>query len=165
MAELREVFVGQGCSEVTTYIQSGNVVFSSKVTDASKLEKQLAAAIAKEFGFEVPTLVRTREELAAAIAGNPYATGMADLKTLHLLFLERRPSHEVLQRIDSSYGRPDEFAIAGTHVYLKIGAGVATTKLTNAYFDSRLRMVTTARNWRTVLHLFELLGESKAWTC
>lgn len=157
MPRLTALLEKMGCVDVKTYIQSGNVVFSSKQKNAVQLEKQLGEAIEQEFGFPVPTLLRTREELEEAVALNPFDVGATDLKLLHLLFLEREPKPEDLKRLDASYGGVDRFEIRGRHVYLKFATGSAKSRLTNSYFDSRLQMTSSARNWRTVLALLDLM--------
>lgn len=157
MSQLIVLLEQKGCVDVKTYIQSGNVVFRSKQKNVGKLEKQLIEAIEQEFGFPVPTLLRTREELEEAVVLNPFDVGATDLKLLHLMFLEREPKPEDLKRLDACYGGVDQFEVRGRHVYLQYDAGSAKSKLTSAYFDSRLQMTSSARNWRTVLALLDLM--------
>jgi uncharacterized protein (DUF1697 family) len=156
MAKLREVFDSLGYEDVATYIQSGNVVFTS--TDKEpKVTRDVAAAITAEFGFDVPVTVRTRAELAKVVASNPYLKAGADESTLHVMFLAAKPTAAAIKTLDPERCPPDEFTVRGREIYLLLPNGMGRTKMTNDYFDRRLGTHGTARNWRTVNHLLELM--------
>lgn len=156
MKALAEAFVATGCSDVRTYIQSGNVVFRAPKTLAPKLSSLLPRAVAKVAGFEVPIVLRSAAELRAAVSKNPYLQKGSDAGICHLMFLSETPNAARLKRLDASRSSPDEFSIVGRDAYLKLPNGVARSKLTNAYFDGTLETVSTLRNWRTVLTLLEM---------
>jgi uncharacterized protein (DUF1697 family) len=75
---------------------------------------------------------------------------------LHVLFLADQPGAAAVASLDPDRSPPDAFVVRGREIYLRCPNGVGTTKLTNAWFDSRLATISTGRNWRTVLKLFEL---------
>jgi uncharacterized protein (DUF1697 family) len=157
MKMLAEIFAAAGCTDVTTYIQSGNVVFCAGDKIAKGLGEVISKQVEKQFGLKVPVVIRSAAELDAVIRGNPY--GDAE-EMLHVLFLADRPSGDLIEGLDPARSTPDEFVVVGRDIYAKLMTGAAKTKLTNAYFDSKLKTVSTMRNWRTVLKLAEMTADS-----
>ncbi|GET27669.1 DUF1697 domain-containing protein [Prolixibacter sp. NT017] len=158
MADLKELFTGLGFTEISTYIQSGNVLFSSaKAEDTMALGDQLEQAIADTFGFDVPVIVRTVEELQQAVAVNPfYASPDADIERLHLTFLKTEPEADKLDAINQINHSPDKFNIIGNHAFVYCSGRYSESKLTNAFFEKKLKVPATTRNWKTVLKLVDL---------
>jgi uncharacterized protein (DUF1697 family) len=156
MKALAGFFTEAGCKDVRTFIQSGNVVFTAP-GDAAHLPGVIAARIADAFGFKAPVQLRTAEQLARVVADNPYLKAGAAEDALHVLFLADPPSPGRVESLDPRRSPPDEFLVRGQDVYLHLPNGVANTKLTNAYFDSKLATVSTGRNWRTVTKLLALM--------
>jgi uncharacterized protein (DUF1697 family) len=153
MADLRDLFADLGAAEVSTYLQSGNVVFESK-TSAKTLAAKAERAIATSLGLEVAVLVRSRTELAKIVAGNPF--GKRDESKLYLTLLARAPSAARIRALDPHANAPDEFRVVGRDVFLHFPGGYGRSKLSNAYFEKHLSVVATTRNWRTVTALAEL---------
>ncbi len=156
MKDLAALFTAAGCREVTTYIQSGNVVFDAPVKLAARLPALIAEGIAARFGFRVPVLLRTHDELAAIARGNPFLARDPDSAILMVMFLADRPSASAVAALDANRSPPDEFAVRGGEIYLRCPNGFGNSKLSNAYFDGKLKTVSTGRNWRTLLKLLEL---------
>ena len=156
MADLARMFAVAGCDDVTTYIQSGNVVYRASHTRARNLATVIEAAILKRFGYRVPLVVRTARELRNAVVGNPFVVAGSDANMLHLAFLAAEPSASRVSALDPQRSPPDQFSVAGRDIYLRLPNGVARTKLSNAYFDAKLATTSTMRNWRTVLALRDL---------
>lgn len=157
MRDLTAIFVTAGCEDVRTYIQSGNVVFEAAPALADGLSKRLAAAIAESHGFQVPVVIRTAEDLDRIVRGNPFLAAGADPAKLHVGFLAAAPEPARIARLDPDRSPPDAFEVRDREVYLHFPAGVARSKLDNAYFDRTLNTVCTIRNWRTVGKLHEML--------
>jgi uncharacterized protein (DUF1697 family) len=154
MTELARLFEAAGATSVETYIQSGNVVFR-----ASKVEGLVAkveAQIAKRFGFEVPVVLRSAAELAAVVDRNPFLRAGVDADLLHVAFLAGAPDAKLAAALDPNRSPGDAFDVRGREIFLHLPGGVARSKLTNAWFDSKLGTTTTIRNWRTVLKLLEM---------
>ncbi len=156
MAELVKLFVGAGCSDVKTYIQSGNVVFESTPTAAIKIPKAVGQGIQKKYGFDVEIVIRSAAELSAVVKMNPLLKAGVDPKTLHVSFLSGKPSAAQVASLDPDRSPGDSFKLLGSEIYLLLPHGVARTKLTNQYFDSKLGVTSTLRNWNTVLALLEM---------
>lgn len=142
-----------GGHDVRTYIQSGNVVFTASDETAGAIEQRLPERILDRLGLHVPVVRRTAAELLDATAHNPFLDGVPEEKALHLFFLKEQPTQAQVAALDPDRSPGDRFAVRGRDVYLLLPNGIANSKLTNAYFDSKLKTVSTARNWRTVLTL------------
>ncbi len=160
MAELRALFEELGCADVRTYIQSGNVVFTADSSVAGELPERVEWAIGERFGLGVPVVLRDAAELEEAARANPFLEEGADEKTLHLMFLRDRPEQARVEALDPERSPPDRFVVRGREVYLCCPNGVARTKLTTGYFDTRLETVSTVRNLRTVHKLLEMAGRA-----
>jgi uncharacterized protein (DUF1697 family) len=157
MAALREVCEEIGWTGVRTWIQSGNVVFRAPSAPTATLEQALQDALMARCSLDVPVVVRTAEELAQAVANNPFLPE-TDPELLHVGFLQGWPTAAAVASLDPERSPPDEFAVVGRELYLKLPNGMARTKLTSAWLDRRLGTVVTARNWRSVLALAELVS-------
>lgn len=155
MKELSALFEGAGCTDVATYIQSGNVVFSS--TDAAKAALRVQQEIARLFRFDAPVVTRTADEMRRVLDANPFLRAGAPEEQLHVAFLRDLPAPAQVASLDPARSPPDEFAVDGREVFLRMPDGVARSKLTNAWMDAKLSTVSTARNWRTVRALVEML--------
>ena len=162
MKSLTELFVEAGCSDVRTYIQSGNVVFSAPDRIARRISVLISGAILARFGLRVPVVTRTAAELREVVRNNPFLRAGADAGTLHVAFLATLPDPSKLAVLDPKRSPPDAFAVRGREIYLHCPNGMGRTKLSNAYFDSKLGTISTVRNWRTVLHLLEETTESSS---
>jgi uncharacterized protein (DUF1697 family) len=157
MADFRKLLAEAKCTNVETYIQSGNAVVDAKCSTVS-LMKTVAAALEKYMGASVPVLIRTREGLERVIAENPFATeAAADGARVHAVFLSAtQPAAKAkeLEQIVAKYpARRDRFHLAGDTLYLHLPDGAGETKFTAQSIDRILGCVGTARNWNTVVKL------------
>lgn len=156
MKELARMFETAGCANVRTCIQSGNVIFEAAAS-SSKIGEAVTKSIEKQFGYRIPVILRTAEQLRGTIQGNPFLATGVDHKWLHVYFLADAPSAATCASLDANRSAPDAFEVRGREIYLHLPNGMARTKLTNAYFDSKLSTTCTARNWATVLKLAEMM--------
>jgi len=156
MKDLAAMFAQAGCDDVRTYIQSGNVVFAADDAPADRIVAVITASISRRFGFDIPLVMRTADELATIVSANPYATPDADERELYVAFLAQVPDAAAVDGLDPLRSPPDEFVVNGGEIYLRFPKGVGHTKLTNAYFDAKLKTISTVRNWRTTKKLLEL---------
>jgi uncharacterized protein (DUF1697 family) len=156
MADLAAMFTAAGCSGVRTYIQSGNVVFEAPAAVAGAVSGEVGRAIEAGFGYRIPVILRTAEELGAVLRNNPFLAAGADPQTLHVTFLSAEPLPARVAALDPGRSPPDELVVQGREIYLRCPNGYGNTKLTNAYFDAKLAATTTVRNWQTVEKLAEM---------
>jgi uncharacterized protein (DUF1697 family) len=153
LAAIVEDVVG---GSATTFIQSGNVVFEAARDRREELPDAIQRAILEEESIATPVVLRTLDELRSVVTGNPYIEAGCDLKQLHVAFLAEEPAAARVATLDPQRSPPDEFTVRGREIYLRCPDGLARTKLTNAYFDSRLETTSTVRNWRTTVELVAL---------
>jgi uncharacterized protein (DUF1697 family) len=157
MKELALIFTESGCRDVVTYIQSGNVVFNAPAKSAAQAPVTVARKVRDRFGFEVPIVMRTAKEVGAVLLANPFLAQGAPESTLHVSFLADLPLPSNVQQLDPNRSAGDTFVVVGREIYLHLPNGMARTKLTSQYFDSRLKTIGTARNWRTVQQLYAMM--------
>ena len=150
------MFVDVGCEDVRTYIQSGNVLFRTEPTLGEDIPSLISASILSRFGYRIPVVTRTAQELQEIVRSNPFVEAGAEADKLHVVFLAELPDDGHVETLDPNRSPTDEFAVMGREIYLYCPHGLARTKLTNSYFDSRLSTTSTMRNWRTVLRLLGL---------
>ena len=157
MADLKSAMEKAGFEDVTTFIQSGNIIFNKKVTDEKEPDRQVEALISKRFGINVPVIIRSNTDLKHIFEHNPFISdGQVDESKLHVTFLSGDPSSLLIDNLTVKDFRPDQFTIIGKEIYLFCPNGYGRTKLTNTFFESKLNVTATTRNWRTVGKLLEL---------
>ncbi|MET7620750.1 DUF1697 domain-containing protein [Streptomyces sp. NPDC005408] len=158
MAELRELLTELGHTDVTTYLQSGNAVFSSASADEKAIGTALERAIEKRFGFGVDCLVRSAPYLKAVADDCPFPADELEGKQLHVTYFSEPVGPERLASIDTAAYLPEEFRLGDRALYLYAPNGLGRSKLAEALAKPRLfkGIIATSRNWNTVLKLVEL---------
>lgn len=160
MKALKDALEEMGCEAVSSYIQSGNVVFSNPATDAVELGASITATVLKNFGFEPRVLLMTKEQLIAAHRKNPFPAGVDEPKTLHLFFLASEATEVDYDALDASKSDTEKFELLDHVFYLHAPDGIGRSKLA-ARIEKCLGVPTTARNWRTVEKVLQLATNSK----
>lgn len=156
MAELRVLCGELGWTDVETYIQSGNLVFSAP-GEAEAIEGQLEKAIRDRFGMEVPVMVRTASQWAGYVAANPFPDAAEDEPhRLQLLISKADPSDDAADRLMERARGGESVRAAGGALWFHYPEGVGSSKLTPAAIDKAAGSPSTGRNWRTVLKLREM---------
>jgi uncharacterized protein (DUF1697 family) len=156
---LRQACAGLGLQDVRTYVQSGNIVFSSRL-GAEKLAKTLKTTIDTQTRLPVTVVVRSASEMAQIAAGNPFlkARGV-DPSRLYVTFLTKAPSKPALEKLDALAGARDEYRWMGREVYLHCPINYGETKLSNTAIEKSFAVGATTRNWKTVTVLCEMAGK------
>lgn len=155
MAALRTLFENQGCSEVKTYIQSGNVVFHSAATDAVAIAAGLVEAIEAQFGFRVPVMVLCGSDLKKALDANPFPEAEAEAKSLHLFFLSNTPEQPDMEGLARWKIQSESYELKGRVFYLHTPDGFGRSKLASR-IEKLLGVRITARNWRSASEILAL---------
>jgi uncharacterized protein (DUF1697 family) len=161
MAALRSGLEAAGCTDVVTYIQSGNVVITPPSSKGADLDSWLEGVIGEIAGFNVPVVVRSLTDLEQTVEHNPYphATGTQ----CHVVFFAEPPARDVLGKVDVASFAPEACELIGRDLYLYLPNGMGQTKLAVALERSGRKsqspMVGTARNWNTVLKMLELAAD------
>jgi uncharacterized protein (DUF1697 family) len=156
MKDLIQIFVDNNCENVQNYIQSGNIVFKATPEIATSITDLITTQIQKQYGYKVPVILRTAEQLAGVMQDNPFLKKELPEDKLHVMFLANTPDADRINTLDPNRSSPDEFSVEGQEIYLHLPNGVGRSKLTNDYFETKLKTVSTARNWRTVTKLLEM---------
>ena len=157
MRDLTVALAGIGLKNVRTYIQSGNVVFSSPKA-ATRLASEIERCIEKKFGFHSRTFVLSVGELRRAAAGNPFPQADQEPKTLHLFFLAKPARGAQLDAMNELKTKSEQFVLTNKVFYFYAPEGFGISKLA-AKAGRLLGVEMTARNWRTVGKLLELAKE------
>ena len=159
MEKLRDLYASMGFKNVRSYIQSGNVLFEYPKSNRPGLSEKIEKQIKKTFGMDVSVLIRTDSELQRIVESSPFSK--KDQSKLHVTFLRSEPSRdpELEEEINKAKNREEEFAIMGKEVYLFLPNGYGTSKLTNTFFERKLKVIATTRNWKTVNVFVSMLGK------
>jgi uncharacterized protein (DUF1697 family) len=159
MARLRTVLSDLGHTDVRTYLQSGNAVFSCQPKAVAGAATALENAIAGEFGFDCRVVVRTAAELSAAMSADPLLHLLGN-PSRHLVgFLSEPPLAEGVERLTSQDFGVDQLGIIDQHLYLWCPNGITGSPFGKLNFDRILGVAVTMRNWNTVTKLAALAGE------
>jgi uncharacterized protein (DUF1697 family) len=161
MADFRAHCSSLGLGAVQTYIQSGNVVYDATLPigvsaedHCGVLSTKLSESIAENWGFEVPVITLLSDELKMAVAENPFLLESdCDLTKLHITFLSALPDESRVDALAALPFLPDRFIIHKKQVYIYCPNGYGETKISNNFFESKLKVGATTRNWKTILEL------------
>jgi uncharacterized protein (DUF1697 family) len=147
-----------GLRDVRTYVQSGNIVFTSRL-GAAAIAETLKTTVDAQTRLPVSVVIRNAAELAKIVAGNPFLKQKGvDVAKLHVTFLDKTPTKPPLERLDALAGSRDQYRLAGREIYLLCPINYGETKLSNTAIEKVLGVGATTRNWKTVTTLHEMAG-------
>ena len=156
MADLKALYASLGLDDVTTYVQSGNVIFRSDAPPES-LPALINAAIETTFGFSTDILIRTMADWCRLIEQNPFSKDSSvDRSKLYATLLAETPSQQAIQALSEIKAQPDDYHLDGQTIYLHCPNGYGRTKLSNNFWEKKLKIRATTRNWKTVNQLIAL---------
>jgi len=155
MDTLRDLFLELKFENIVTYIQSGNIIFQTLITETNELEIMISNKILEKLNIKVPTIVLNSNELNFIYNNNPFITRNEDVSKLHVTFLSKIPENINIEKINSSKFLPDEFIINNKAVFL-FCQSYGATKLNNNFFEKNLNLQATTRNWKTVCELLKI---------
>jgi len=162
MVELRSMLEGSGCSEVRTYVQSGNAVFSSEL-DERELTQRIERRLAGYMGRPIATTMRTATEFRAIVAGRPFASEIAtDPRHLAVTFLSEKLSADALRQLTESDFGAELVHVAGREIYSWHPAGLGRSSLAQTLTRLPGPGARTTRNWNTVVRLSGMIDEPSA---
>jgi uncharacterized protein (DUF1697 family) len=158
MNELKDLHESLGLRDVLTYIQSGNVVFTSDNADVAQLQRHIQDGFEKKFDFPAEVIVRTSAELRDIIENNPFQGQPGkESKWVVVMFLAASPDNAAQEDLLKAYAGPEELFFIGNEVYIYYPNGIGRSKLSGSFIEKKLKTVGTARNWNTILKLQELM--------
>ncbi|GMN09899.1 DUF1697 domain-containing protein [Croceitalea sp. MTPC9] len=156
MADLRVSLEQAGFKNVQTYIQSGNLILDSHVEDLTELSQNVYKLILRDFGFEVPILIKTSVELSKILTNMPFLN--AEEKNLYFTLLHGFPDEEWIKEFNALRFKTEEFKLIDTCVYLNCKKGAGRAKLNNNLIERKLKVIATTRNLRTMQKMIEFAG-------
>jgi uncharacterized protein (DUF1697 family) len=158
MPQLREALEESGFDTVSTYVQSGNVVLSSKAA-AKAVGAEVERLIAKRFDLDIEVVVRTRAQLAAVVKRNPFGKVAKNPKLYQVTFLEKAPAADVVRKLEAAAAGKEQVVHIGRELYAWHPDGVGRSRLAALMSGKGLGVTATARNWTTVTRLLEMADE------
>lgn len=159
MDALKSMYENLGFSNVASYVQSGNLVFTEKNTDPNILEQKISDQIKKDFGFDVPVIILTADKFKQIIDNNPFLNDSDKNESfLHITFLSSVPNNNnEFETIEEKAQNGEEIVLSGDVVYLYCPNGYGNTKLSNNFLETKLKVKATTRNWKTTNELYKIL--------
>lgn len=154
MKDLTSLMEGMALKNVSTYIQSGNVVFQA--AGSSGLAKRIQDSVLERHGFRPEVVILDGAAIDEAISGNPFPEADSEPKSVHLTFLSALPGNPDIETLERIREPSERFALKGKVFFLHAPDGIARSKLA-ARIEKSLGVSGTARNWRTVLKLQEMI--------
>ncbi|GAC1443484.1 MAG: DUF1697 domain-containing protein [Chloroflexota bacterium] len=161
MADLREVLTSLGHTDVSTYIQTGNAIFTSPREDREQLTAEIQERVARDVGLDIVVMLWTPEELGKVIGANPFPDATATPARLFVCFLSAPVDEATQSVLEPGRFAPDEFRFVDRVMYILCPNGAAESRLTNDLLERRLGVRATSRNWKTVTALYNrAMGDS-----
>jgi uncharacterized protein (DUF1697 family) len=181
MPELQRLYESLHLGNVVTYIQSGNVIFDCAEKESVTVARAIESKLEGSFGLSVRVLVRDTSQFQEIIENNVFVNQRKeDPEKLHVTFLAEVPGEKEVRNIpvsgwdchvgkstllastlDSMAGNNDEYMISGQEIYLFCPNGYGKTKLSNSFFEKKLKVAATTRNWKTVNALYEIANQRR----
>ena len=158
MIELREALERRGFNNVSTYIQSGNLILQHS-KDKDEVRTAVRSCLLTDFGYEVPVIAYTPNEWETIYSKNPFNQSEEDQKGHYIVFLFENPDVEGVKALSQESFPNEEFHISTNCVYLNCHQGYGKAKCSNNFFENRLKVKATSRNLRTVRTLSKMASE------
>ena len=156
METLREILSAQGFENVATYINSGNIIFETAKNDDVEIAANIETAIEKEFGSKIKTIVRTVDEIKNIVADNPFAGQFENDKDVHVFFLDEKMPADKRELLLSHNTENERYAVSNREIFCRLRVSVLDSLIGKDYIAKKLKISSTARNWRTVNKILEL---------
>ncbi|NQX96421.1 MAG: DUF1697 domain-containing protein [Flavobacteriales bacterium] len=156
MTDLKGLYEELGFTNVQTYIQSGNVVFDYKKTEAVKLQQMIFEKIENHYSFEIPNLILSPKEIEEALNSNPYQ----HIEKLYFTFLSETPLQENVDELNRFSSENEFYELKGRVIYSHYPNGAGRAKMTLNFFEKKLKVAATARNLRTTSKLLEMANHT-----
>jgi uncharacterized protein (DUF1697 family) len=162
MDDLVSLYRSLGLKNVRTYLRSGNVLFDNPGNDPGEVSGMLEEHVSRMAGFQVLVILRTDNDLSEIVRNNPFQKEVTHhLTGLHVTFLSDYPSVDMVNEINAINDPVDKVQVLGREAYLLCPEGYGRTKFSNTFFERKLGVTATTRNWKTVTILAEMAGMPK----
>lgn len=155
MLDLKKLFESLNLNHVTTYIQSGNIIFASDYEDKNQIKELISMQIEKTFCFKIPVLILKIDELREIFSKNPFSADK-ETNSIHFTFFANQPDLENIQIIKNKKATDEEIVIRTNVAYIYCPNGYGKTKLTNNFIENKLKTIATTRNYKTTYELLKI---------
>jgi uncharacterized protein (DUF1697 family) len=160
MVDLASLYKDLGLSDVQTYIQSGNVIFKS-TDNENDVKEKIEKGIKARFGYDIAAMIRTVEELEALFSSNPYLTEVGFIPAkMAVVFLHEPVTVIQAAKVSTISYPPDKFQIGEREIFIFCPNGFGRTKLYTNFFENKMGVTGTARNWKTISTIREIAGKT-----
>ena len=156
MELLREMFSSLGFENVKSYINSGNIIFETADTDNNELSTKIAQKITETFSFDIRVLTRKMPEIEDIIANNPFAGNFENDKDVHVFFLDEELPAEKRELLLSHNTENENYAVRNKEIFCHLRISVLDSLMGKDFIAKKLKVASTARNWRTVNKISEI---------
>jgi len=158
MTDLAALYSDLGFIGPETFIQSGNVIFNTeKELHASEIAQVIETAIHDTFGYDVPVMLRTVAQMRNMLSSNPFLSEINfDPAKMAVIFLRDGLTESQIQKVANVDYPPDKFRIIGNEIFTFCPNGFGRTKIYTNFFENKMNVKGTARNWRTITTLLDL---------
>ena len=160
MKALQQSYEDLEFQNITTYLQSGNVIFTSEEVNSKMLEQRISEQIETDFGFNVPVIVLTIDKLKQVIDNNPFQKTSDMNQFVYVTFLYSMPELYNKESIENKKQGGEEVVFTDNVVFLYCPNGYGKTKLTNNFIETKLNVEATTRNWKTTNELLNIALET-----
>jgi uncharacterized protein (DUF1697 family) len=163
MTDLASLYKDMGFTDAETYIQSGNVIFGCNIeAHVSDIASSVEKAILERFGYKIPVMIRTFVDLRKIISFNPYLSEEKfDPSKMAVIFLHDNLMESQIQKVADVNYPPDKFKIIGNEIYTFCPDGFGKTRLYTNFFENRMKVTGTARNWKTIMTIYKIAEDRK----
>jgi len=155
MADLKLHLEELHFQNIQTYIQTGNVIFRTSKTALKSLEKNIQKKIKEKYGFEIPVMVKTPEEFTTILKNIPFST-VEDYSKLYFTLLNEKPSLDLVEKLKNIDYSPEVYFFDKKTIYVYVPNGYGRAKINNNFFEQKLKVSATTRNWKTMCKLLEM---------
>lgn len=160
MADLRAHLKTLPFQDIQTYIQSGNIVFEAESMSKQELASLIEQNIMQNYGFEVPVMIKTPKELENTLENNPFLKDPSkDSKRFYVTFLAQTPIAGLAKKLEEVDYSPEEYVLQKDLIYFFSPQGYGRAKMNNNFFEKKLKVAATTRNWRTIHKLLEMSAQ------
>lgn len=158
MTDLSDMYKDLGFKDTETYIQSGNVIFTCPANlQRAEITEKIEAAVLNKFGYAVPVMIRTVDDIKKIIAENPFISeSKFDPSKMVAILLYEKPTEAQIQKMVNINYPPDKFAISGNEIFVYCPDGFGKSKLYTNFFEKKMGVTGTARNWKTITTILSL---------
>lgn len=162
MNDLKSALVGQGIQYLSTYLQSGNLVFTAESNKCDELENKIAGIILQTFSIDIRVKVLEKDQFIAIFLNNPFAKEPEiDTKQLYYIHLMGQADTAMLKKLQSDINIPEKFRLHGDVLYANYVNGYGRSKIHGNILERKLKVSATARNHNTMKHLMQMLEKLK----